>query len=138
MADEKYGSVTVGNCVCEMAQWLQWEHRGRMVAVDPVELAVMDAAVFRSLVKRTPAFHHCQEYALCYPDRIMSACGGPDNLTDIWEDEDVLRVLANHAFARVDENGFEEKTSCKSQQSGSAAFITGVIEWMTTRSERNR
>ena len=60
--------------------WTQWVHPGRLVAGSPVELAVLDAATFRTIAGRVSVLNPCKHYASEHRERLPLDCGGQVDL----------------------------------------------------------
>lgn len=101
--EESRVSVHTNQWITEMALWMNWVHRGRLVScTETVELVELDAAKFQSIIQHWDmAFDCCHAYARRYVERI---CQRPSELlTDLSENADDLQQLAHEAVDEVAE-----------------------------------
>mmetsp|Transcript_78700 Transcript_78700/g.197724 ORF Transcript_78700/g.197724 Transcript_78700/m.197724 type:complete len:176 (+) Transcript_78700:1-528(+) len=74
--------VGLGAWFAEMVVWLQWIHRGRLVAQTPCELLRLDAKTFREIMSQTVVLDHCRTYAR----RFMAALAEQEHPSDLWKE----------------------------------------------------
>mmetsp|Transcript_33838 Transcript_33838/g.79089 ORF Transcript_33838/g.79089 Transcript_33838/m.79089 type:complete len:1025 (-) Transcript_33838:130-3204(-) len=82
--------------VSSVALWIQWQHRGRLVARSNCEFVLLDSAQFRSVVSQHPCANYCKIYAEIYRDTIVQEHSRLDgDLHDMWNnfqvDVDIVR-----------------------------------------------
>jgi len=59
--------VNAGSWLCDQVLWMPWVHRGQMTAVQPCELANIDADVFHKIIAQHPVVHFlCGRFAKTY------------------------------------------------------------------------
>jgi len=98
--DESKTLLEGGAFICEMALWLQWEHRGHAMAHSYCELMCLNAANFIEVVRRTHVFRGIAQYAKTYAERLQKEVeSGRAVLSDAWGTFDMLQELAQNAFA---------------------------------------
>eukprot|EP00928_Gymnodinium_smaydae_P066238 TRINITY_DN49281_c0_g1_i1.p1 TRINITY_DN49281_c0_g1~~TRINITY_DN49281_c0_g1_i1.p1 ORF type:complete len:192 (-),score=34.19 TRINITY_DN49281_c0_g1_i1:291-866(-) len=84
---------------CEMALWLEWEHRGRLLANGACEFILLNARAFHSIVAKSPAaFRICKAYAKLYSERLArSRVDDGEEVSDMWGSFDIAQELVQLA-----------------------------------------
>mmetsp|Transcript_122601 Transcript_122601/g.318772 ORF Transcript_122601/g.318772 Transcript_122601/m.318772 type:complete len:785 (-) Transcript_122601:173-2527(-) len=92
--------VEVGARISEIVLWAQWEHQGRLLAVQTSELVAIDSARFRSIARRRiHTSTKCAEYAAEYVSRLAHAFNcSSESMSDIWDDGETIEDMAMLAF----------------------------------------
>jgi len=86
--------------ICEQVLVMKWENQGLLTAKMPCEFAVVDSAIFRSMVKRFPVVCElCKAYANLYVKRMLLDGQEP---TDITMGYGVLTELVEEAKAGIE------------------------------------
>merc|ERR1719329_694335 len=70
--------------LCEGVLWLQWLHRGRTVAVESTELAVVCASRFRAALRRNVQMFACaQHYARSFAAHYVAQYQAGKRISDL-------------------------------------------------------
>lgn len=73
--------VCSGEWMCQQVLFMKWEHCGRTTALNPCELALLDAAKFREVVKKNPRIlAFCIRLAMVYVQSLEDSFG---KVTDV-------------------------------------------------------
>lgn len=83
--------VCSGEWICQQVLFIKWEHCGRMSASNPCELALLDSANFREVIKKSHRILQlCTRLATQYVEsleeaygKVTDCCGSVDHLRDI-------------------------------------------------------
>mmetsp|Transcript_1868 Transcript_1868/g.4796 ORF Transcript_1868/g.4796 Transcript_1868/m.4796 type:complete len:611 (-) Transcript_1868:21-1853(-) len=87
--------------ICEVSLWAKWEHGGRVAALTPSEVMVLNAGSFRRIGGRFPEIQApCCIYASQYIKRIRTA--QHDQPVDIWCDKVECAQIVQSAIAKLD------------------------------------
>eukprot|EP00747_Dinoflagellata_sp_TGD_P128085 gnl/TRDRNA2_/TRDRNA2_174481_c0_seq2.p2 gnl/TRDRNA2_/TRDRNA2_174481_c0~~gnl/TRDRNA2_/TRDRNA2_174481_c0_seq2.p2 ORF type:complete len:113 (-),score=17.88 gnl/TRDRNA2_/TRDRNA2_174481_c0_seq2:70-408(-) len=90
--------------MCEMALWMAWHHRGKLVAQSQVELLELDVPAFHAIIKhRKIVFRHCLAYAENYMAVLLRTITqkGLFVLNDLYGEEDALAECVNRAHTDI-------------------------------------
>jgi len=82
--------------ICEAVLWVKWDHRGRLAALTPSEIMVLNAGHFRRIVGRYPELHNIScRYAVEYVQMIQNSA--EDEPIDTWADKKIVAKLLSQA-----------------------------------------
>mmetsp|Transcript_54956 Transcript_54956/g.128519 ORF Transcript_54956/g.128519 Transcript_54956/m.128519 type:complete len:984 (+) Transcript_54956:124-3075(+) len=98
LTNEKSSPVGPKAQVCVLALWLQWQHRGRLVARSNCEFVLLDSGQFRSVVSQHGSYNYCKIYAELFRDRIVEENNKMEgDINDLWNDVTVELDLVTRA-----------------------------------------
>mmetsp|Transcript_61069 Transcript_61069/g.189172 ORF Transcript_61069/g.189172 Transcript_61069/m.189172 type:complete len:766 (-) Transcript_61069:51-2348(-) len=96
--------VGTGRWISEMVLWMNWIHRGTVMAVGTTELVELEAKKFHEHARhRFACFNHCRHYARLYVQRIAEKCKDKEELPeDTWGNVDELQMIVHETSERLD------------------------------------
>jgi len=97
-------SVEAGSNFGEMALWVNWDHRGRMVSTSSsaCELVTLDSEAFRATAAKSLVLPHCQAYARLYVEKLMTEHAVYGRfVSDTWGSFETQSDLVQMCFEKI-------------------------------------
>jgi len=147
---EVYHNIEQYDRIAGMSLWVKWEHRGRVVALENCELAMVDSQAFRQLVVQHFCISYCQAHARLFREKMVEEAETKQALSDLCLEHDVEQELAQLAVeeswqtqsplsqssSRWEQNAIPQKHAKPSWSRGASWFrgaSFGARGWLSPR-----
>mmetsp|Transcript_28714 Transcript_28714/g.66639 ORF Transcript_28714/g.66639 Transcript_28714/m.66639 type:complete len:940 (-) Transcript_28714:125-2944(-) len=118
--------------VAAMSLWVHWEHRGRLVGWNALDVVSLDGEEFRGIAIASKGALFCKSYAQACRNWLMHA----GELTDLWDSRDVEEDLVKQA-AELDNVTPSQSEDDKHKPSDDGHTLAGRLAHWLKHARRN-